>query len=59
MTSFTTPTPLTTQITHALTVLRAARYDGDPHAIYVAAARLDRLIDRYAGKHQPEKAGPA
>ncbi|MCH9731589.1 MAG: hypothetical protein K0U84_18265 [Actinomycetia bacterium] len=48
MATFTAPTPLTVQIANALTVLRAARSDGDAHAICVASARLDRLIDRYA-----------
>lgn len=55
MTTFTAPTPLTTQITHALTVLRAARYEGDPAAILVAAARLDRLIDRYSTAREKRK----
>ena len=50
MTTFTAPTPLTQQISYALTVLRDARDDGNAHQIHVAAARLDRLIDRYAAK---------
>lgn len=58
MTAFATPTPLTVQIANALTVLRAARSDGDAHAICVASARLDRLIDRYAARPKG-KAGPA
>lgn len=53
MTTFTAPTPLTAQITYALTVLRAARYDGDPDRITLAATRLDRLLDRYSAKPAP------
>ena len=48
LTTFTKPTPLTEQIVFALRVLRDAREDGDAHQICVAAARLDRLLDRYA-----------
>lgn len=55
MTTFTTPTPLTTQITHALTVLRAARFDGNSDRITLAAVRLDRLLDRYSAKPSPRE----
>lgn len=51
MTTFTKPTPLTQQMTHALHVLRAARCDGDSQRIDTAAARLDRLLDRYAERN--------
>lgn len=47
VTTFATPTPITRQITYALTVLRNAREDGDCARIYVAAQRLDRLLARY------------
>ncbi len=45
--TFTAPTPLTRQICHALAVLRQARSDGNADRITLAAARLDRLLDRY------------
>jgi hypothetical protein len=48
MSTFPTPSPtLTRQITSALAGLRAALYDGNASAVSVAAARLDRLIDKY------------
>ena len=46
MPTFGSITPLTQQVTHALKVLRDARKDGDAQRIYVAACRLDRLLDR-------------
>jgi len=55
VTTFTAPTPLTQQISYALTVLRDARQDGDPDRIHIAAARLDRLIDRYSAKPKTQE----
>lgn len=46
MSTFTSPTPLTTRITYALKVLRDARQDGAPELIYIAQRRLDDLLDR-------------
>lgn len=46
MATFAPPTPLTQRITYALQVLRDARRDGAPERIYVAARRLDDLLDR-------------
>jgi len=37
---------LETQIVVALRCLRVARFDGNPEAIQVAEAHLDRLLDR-------------
>jgi hypothetical protein len=50
MPTFVTPTPLTVQVTHALQVLRDAREDGEASKVSVAAARLDRLLDRWIDK---------
>lgn len=48
MTAFSPPTPLDRRISLALAHLRAARYDGNPHDIYIITRRLDDMLERIA-----------
>ena len=48
VTTFAPLTPLNRRISLALAHLRAARYDGDPQAIYITTRRLDDLLERIA-----------
>ncbi|MGQ9348932.1 hypothetical protein [Mycolicibacterium gilvum] len=48
MTAFAAPTPLDRRITLALAHLRAARYDSNPHDIYVITRQMDELLERIA-----------